>query len=840
LRRTIRCLLTAAVAAALLFALFCTINDDNGNPVNPGIPPGGNGTIVGPPGGNPGANPGDSTGGNTGGGTVTLVPVILADNGYVGIGDTMSILITLLSDTARGAAVISGGSIKITTTRPDDWIRPGSVVTTDTNGRAIVRFSSVTEGTAGIKLTYGATAERNISIEVTDDPPRNITMSASPSRLPADGSSKSVITVQVKNNDNNPIVGDIVTFSTNLGLVTAQSTTDADGKATATLTSEQRNAIATVTATLKSDGGREVKATVEFYGVSVSATVDPENIKPNDTASATVKAILLDGAQTPIVGEKITFIKKNPETRFVGVDTTKKTVTMTDSSLTMTTDNSGRAQCVITSLASGTERIYVRSVGAEGYADITYTGQTVTVDWDDPENPTPGIGGMSSIAIKYFERNGTTPVNNAKLKVTVTMGALDEFSEPVVIFAQELTMTADNRGRKTFSFQNPSFTGTATVYVKATDAKTGESATGKMDITFKAMTASRIEIVATPDVIATNGGQATLKATVYDDDGNRVDDEVISFNVVEGPGGGEYLSPPTAVTGKSGEMGVATSYLVAGSIPSFFKTVQVVASTYAIPPNKPVTSEPVFLTIAGPPKHITVRSNIDNVSAGTATYGLKIVALVSDINNNPVPDNWEVTFSSKIVGYTYWMRGNPRIENDKCTMDTIPVDADGERFTAKKETEYKPFPEGTFNDVNWSRFPEETVVICNEDIKKPDDPLIITVSERRTNTPADYFGQYEIRSSGGYNKIYPIGTPTYDLNLGRGGVLDPSASTTVILARTAKTKNGIAENEIIYGQSDAGKVRLMLWAECKGLVTSNAESIRLPRAEGAKNWDPLK
>jgi hypothetical protein len=43
---------------------------------------------------------------------------------------------------------------------------------------------------------------------------------------------------------------------------------------------------------------------------------------------------------------------------------------------------------------------------------------------------------------------------------------------------------------------------------------------------------------------------------------------------------------------------------------------------------------------------------------------------------------------------------------------------------------------------------------------------------------------------------------------------DPALSIT----RTIQTQNGKAANVIIYGQSDAKKVEVMVWAECQGVV----------------------
>lgn len=51
-------------------------------------------------------------------------------------------------------------------------------------------------------------------------------------------------------------MGDKISFTTTAGMITAVAETDDDGKAVAYLTSDRRNIIAKVTATLQSDPGK--------------------------------------------------------------------------------------------------------------------------------------------------------------------------------------------------------------------------------------------------------------------------------------------------------------------------------------------------------------------------------------------------------------------------------------------------------------------------------------------------------------------------------------------------------------------------------------------------------
>jgi hypothetical protein len=95
-----------------------------------------------------------------------------------------------------------------------------------------------------------------------------------------------------------------------------------------------------------------------------------------------------------------------------------------------------------------------------------------------------------------------------------------------------------------------------------------------------------------------------------------------------GPGGGEYLDPPTAITG---EDGTATTYLVSGPQPSMYRQVWVCAGDF-----EGLKSDTVKFTIAGPPAHITIRRNLGEITKYPATYGKQCAAIVTDINGNPV------------------------------------------------------------------------------------------------------------------------------------------------------------------------------------------------------------
>jgi hypothetical protein len=207
---------------------------------------------------------------------------------------------------------------------------------------------------------------------------------------------------------------------------------------------------------------------------------------------------------------------------------------------------------------------------------------------------------------------------------------------------------------------------------------------------------------------------------------------------------------------------------------------------------------------------------------------MKLSAIASDINNNPVPDGTEVTFMAEVVGYRYyWTNSYLKLEGDelKCVTDTLPVDVKSEHYDTTRA--YNPFP--PFVDINKNGFPDRVAKYCvSED-------SLGTTEEKVTD--ASYYGVYEIVN--GTLRSLVGDHPAYDIDWNRNGVADPK--TAVTITRTVLTQNGggVADNELIYGQNDAGRIRVRIWAEAQGLVSSAPEEFILPRKEDV-GWKPIE
>jgi hypothetical protein len=683
---------------------------------------------------------------------------------------------------------------------------------------------------------------------------RTMTVYATPTVIQADGTSKSAITVQIKNKDNNPIVGDVITFVSDAGWINDSDTTDASGKAIASLTSDRRNTIATVTATLAKDPTKSVTVTVEFSGVNLSAAASPPTINSSGKDTAVINVSLLDAAKNPIVGEKLNFHPLRPDVTHLA---------NTDS----VTNNRGEARCEVYGTGVGSDTISIKAAGAVTSAIISYSSNYLAID--TPSWQPCYANGKDSTRIRVIYREGdrVTPITNATIDVSVTIGSLT--SAPV--FTREFTMTAADNGVLYFYMKNPNFANTATITASATTDE--EKTSAAFQLYFRASKIKRIELSGTPEVIAVNNGTNANKAKItgvaYDSMDNRVQGEFVAFNLIHGPGGGEYLDPPTAMTGIDGSV---TTNLVSGTTPSMFRDVLVAAGDLSA-----IKSDTIKFTFAGSPYDITIRTNIlTGIDYKDGTFGLPCAAIVTDVNGNPVADGTEVTFSCKISG---WVFSRPY-------ANFIPV-ASTNSYTVEIDSAWEILPFEDFNN-NFKFDPDEDrngdgVASRGEDLDG--DGLFITGptfadinhNGKRDYLPGDVVEPYVIAriwsdSLGSYRpdtvfadfnrngkldtyepltgQYATMSDPEYTALLnsymaqhhGKGydfdtypynGIADPS--TAVSITRTVQTVGGKAVNTILYGQSDALRVEIMAWAESQGIKTISPAQLVLPIIAASKN-----
>jgi hypothetical protein len=448
---------------------------------------------------------------------------------------------------------------------------------------------------------------------------RNMRIFSSRSQLRADNSDFALITVILTNEENNPAKGEVVKFTTNMGIISQTATVDSAGRAVAILHSAPKNGTCKVEATAV---GRNLSASTEviFSGVTLQLSANQTDLKVGELAS--LEASLRDASGNPIGGDAVAFSLSGPGV-FDNEGAAYNTVLRPD----------GKALVRVNAKQAGTIVARAAALNTIDSLTLNFTNKTLGLS---ASKRALSVGGSDStlITATYLNEAGA-PVGGAAIAFAANAGTI---ATP--------NATTDGNGKATTWFKSATFSGTATVQAN------GPFGNAQITIDFEAGSAKAVKLSVTADNIAVNGGIANLSAKVTDAQGNLVSGQSVNFKIVQGPGGGESILKPVAVS----QSGVAQSQLAAGSIASGYRGVLVVATAGSV-------SDTSKLTISGPAHIVTVsRPEDDSLpveNAGTSdetTFEYFVGAVVQDVNGNMVADGTEVHFSAVVSGAAYFTR----------------------------------------------------------------------------------------------------------------------------------------------------------------------------------------
>lgn len=226
-------------------------------------------------------------------------------------GESSQITVTLKDPSNT---VIAGQEITLTTTL-GNFSSGGDTFTgtTGTDGKVTAYLTSTSGGTAQVKAyhtpTIGTAGETWAQVEVTFS---GYTLSIEPedASLVADGASSTTVHLDLQGPEG-PVQDQEIILSTTLGTIDNTATTDAAGKATATLTAGDVAGIAVITATAQLADGTMVGRSIEFSmtsGVihSVELIAQPAIISV-DTGTSSLRAIVKDAEGNPVGGVQVSF-----------------------------------------------------------------------------------------------------------------------------------------------------------------------------------------------------------------------------------------------------------------------------------------------------------------------------------------------------------------------------------------------------------------------------------------------------------------------------------------------------------------------------------------------------
>jgi hypothetical protein len=285
-------------------------------------------------------------------------------------GTSSSLIKAALVDSA-GQAAINGTTVTFTTTLGVFSNNTTTISATVSNGLGTVSVSLIAGKDSGIATVVCSSngVSQSVTVQIGEgasDPVAGISLTAAPTKLPADGYSSSLITATLTNAAGLPVAaGTSVTFTTTLGTFSNKSDTMTTATASDTgivqtsLLAGTKSGVATVVC--YSNGvSQAVQVQIGDAAIKpvavINLTVSPEKIPADGYSSALIKATLQDSAGLPAgAGTSVTFT------------TTLGHFNNGNTSITLTVD--GTSGTVSVSLISGT---------TPGLATIVCTSNGVT------------------------------------------------------------------------------------------------------------------------------------------------------------------------------------------------------------------------------------------------------------------------------------------------------------------------------------------------------------------------------------------------------------------------------------------------------------------------------
>ena len=551
-------------------------------------------------------------------------------------GNPLTITATL---TATNGGAVNDVLITFTSTRDElaSFSNDTGTALTNADGVAVIglevgnlRGDGVVSATteAGAIGTIGFSSA---GIQQAQVIPASLELFATQVQMASSGDDKIELIAVVKNEQNVLLEGVTVSFSADNGasIENVLGTTGVDGKATATLTTENNRSNRTITV-IANTASLTDDLKVKVVGTEINVN-GANSVIINDQAPITFN--LVDSSGNGISGEQITV-------------TVSTDVGQLDNLMPETGAN-GQVTVNFTATSSGEGTITATALNATGTLDLI-------VQQDDfsfsvlPAVDVP-LQTDQDLTVRWFKNNSSFA--GGSVTVTTSRG----------IIAMP-TVTTDASGIATVSISSE-FAGPASISAIGTDAD-GNKVTARANIEFIATQVESVFVDATPDLIGPEGQTSTISAVVRDPSGNLVKGKVVDFTLIDSSGGS--IEPNSAVTGSDG---IASTVYTSNAVsPEDGVTVQATADT--------ITGQ-VDLTVGDRAFDISIGTGNEVIKQDSSTYVKEFAVFVSDSVGRPV-ENASLTASAtpvKLVndgryykGFWFWNSISEVWE----TQDSVP------------------------------------------------------------------------------------------------------------------------------------------------------------------------
>ena len=382
------------------------------------------------------------------------------------------------------------------------------------------------------------------AIQVTTDLPE----------LSSNGATPSTIFADVKGAGSVLLPNQPVTFTADSGALSVSSpTTDANGRASATLSTGGDKSTRTIRVTVTS-GGLTQTTTIDVSGTNLTISA-PSSLVINSSTILTV--FLKDSAGKGIAGQNVVL------TSSLGNKFTLSTAK---------TNAAGQATINLNATNGGSETITATALGASAVQNITISPNNFA--FVAPADGTEiDIGTLRAVTV-HFDISGVDQTGNVTF--STTRGTPSSLTQPLVSGNATINVSSITAGIGTI-----------------TASASGVSA--QRNVEFVATTAALMNISASPAVVGVNTPttttqQSTISSQIKDATGNLVKNKTINFSIVDVTGGS--LSPGTAVTDSQG---IASTVYTAGTTTSAQNGVTVTATVAGTSPAVTATAN---LTVA--------------------------------------------------------------------------------------------------------------------------------------------------------------------------------------------------------------------------------------------------
>ncbi len=712
-----------------------------------------------------------------------------------------------------------------------------STDTTGPDGKVAYRiYTDVKDGagTLQVKVKTAAGISRAVSytLQITQDSaqdrPRKMVFTALRSSLRADGTDSTELRVLVKDDNNNPLSGEKLTFTATGGVVRASAITDSWGTAATVLKSERVNKSVIVTATLEKTGAT-AQQTVSFDGVTISI-LPSKHVLMKDSIDPIVFE-LRDGGNVPMSGDSVEIIARGAYKGFdlKGPD-----------SLLIVTDTKGQYHTSISSDKAQDIIVVAKALGARSEDTVTYSNKILALT---ASKASLSGDGTDQMTITATLRNGSNEaISDAEVRWTTTFGSF-----PTTPFT-----STDGSGKTSIALQSPHGSGMAIVNVEAYSKDNGSrvlAASGNISIPITGLKVARLVLTVTPDNIPVKTGQTRLVAQAFDSSNNYMAGVLVGFKMVKGAGGGdESITPPVDYT----KAGQAEATFKAGGVISLYRGVKLAAVALDISGADTLviaSSDTIGLTVSGPPNRISVGVNIlkgENPNDGT--FSLPAAAVVTDVNGNLVADGTPVNFSTTptaayyfgeswkpsndwpyyMLGDTVWYRlpwsdynNNKKLDPDEELSSFDLTRSKPARGEDRDGNGVINFPPETFIDLNgngvWDSANAEPLVQGPTDTSRA-APGFVDFNKNGKRDTVEFFYDYN-----GDGKCQCAGQRDAQGNLYETTYFGSTANhpfpgeASVGIPRSINTEGGKATTKITYVQSMARHVEVRVTAESNGI-----------------------